>query len=350
VARWGALLGTALLIVLALVAVMELRLALRGFHATVLDTEGRWLRERARAAELGGQALILVGGSRIQLDADLEVLRAQTGLEPVQLAIDGSSFLPVLEGLAADPAVRGTVIVDFSDHLLLPGAAPGVANEWQARYAAHGRLRRLPDFDTIETWLGERVRTPLRSYADGSRPITALTTRLLPARATPQYLTTFPDRSRQADYSKVSMPAFYYQRVLRNLGQEVPVAPGMTYGELEGELRRRIAAIQPMRDSLAAYEEAGRRLAAQAAAIRARGGRVHFVVLPKSGLVRMIDDRRTPRAMFWDRFAALAGAPVLHFEDVPALSGLQCPDGSHLDFRQRAGFTRDLVRALGLGA
>ncbi|MGH8482027.1 MAG: hypothetical protein ACRES8_06170, partial [Nevskiaceae bacterium] len=85
---------------------------------------------------------------------------------------------------------------------------------------------------------------------------------------------------------------------------------------------------------------------AQARAIRARGGRVAFVVLPKSGLVRMLEERRYPRAQFWDRFVALAEAPSVHFEDVPAWRGLECPDGSHLDLRQRAAFTEGLAEVL----
>jgi hypothetical protein len=71
--------------------------------------------------------------------------------------------------------------------------------------------------------------------------------------------------------------------------------------------------------------------------------------LPSSGLVREMDRRRFPRAQFWDRFVSLIGAPTLHFEDVPAMRQLVCPDGSHLDFRQRAYFTAALVDALALG-
>lgn len=346
--QWPRILGGALLIYIVFVGFMELRLALRGFDATVLDSEALWLKERQRASQLGKDALILVGGSRIQLGVDLNVLRTQTGLKPVQLAIDGSTFLPVFEGLAADTSIQGTVIVDFSDHLLIDSNQTQRSHEWQSHYNQMDRSWRLPDFDSIEGWLAGYWRTHLRSYADGAQPATSLFSRLLPAKPTRQYLVTRADRSRQADYSKMDMPEFYYRRVIRHLGQEVLIRPGMTFEELEKDLRARIEALRPDTRARDVYESASRKLAAQAAAIQGRGGRVYFVMLPKSGLVRMIDDRHYPRQLFWDRFASIANAPSLHFEDVAALRELFCPDGSHLDYRQSAHFTTELTRALGL--
>lgn len=95
---WRRTHAVALLLLVGFVLSMELSLAGRGFEATALDTEALWQKHRVRAGRLGKQALILLGASRIQLDLDL--LPARSGLEPVQLTIDGSSFVPVLEGLA----------------------------------------------------------------------------------------------------------------------------------------------------------------------------------------------------------------------------------------------------------
>jgi hypothetical protein len=342
------MLGTALAGVLLCVAALEVRLALRGFQPTVEDSADLWLEQRARATALGERALVLVGSSRIQLDTDLDALRRLTGLEPVQLAIDGSSFRPVFAGLAADLGVRGTVIVDFSDHLLAQPPPQDVAQRWQAAYDRGRERSALPDFESSERRLQRAVRSRLRSYADGAQPFTSLLVRALSPRATPQYLVMRADRSRAADYRKVEMPGFYYARVLRNLGQAEPAGMA-TWEQLDRELATRIAALPPRTGELPAYEQAGRALAAQAAAIRERGGRVLFVMLPKSGLVRALDERRYPPAQFWNRFVAIAGPPAVHFEDVPGWRGLECPDGSHLDYRDRAAFTAALVEALGLG-
>ena len=98
----GDALLAAVLMSRARIAMMEAVLSLRGFRPTAVDDEPTWILQRHRASTLGPRALILVGASRIQIGIDIDALRDVTGLEPVQLAIDGSSFTLVLKELAAD--------------------------------------------------------------------------------------------------------------------------------------------------------------------------------------------------------------------------------------------------------
>ncbi len=140
--RWQILLS-GLILFTVFVAAMEVRLAIRGIRPTAVDNDAAWIRERARASSLGDHALILIGASRMQTDIDLDVLRIRTGLEPVQLAIDASSFIPILAGLAKDPAIRGTVIVSFMDSTLTtPEDKNSIANRYQEHVrgpVAHGQ-------------------------------------------------------------------------------------------------------------------------------------------------------------------------------------------------------------------
>jgi hypothetical protein len=329
---------------LLFVAVMELRLFARGFKPTIVDSDRLWMVERRRAADLGERALIVVGGSRAQLSLDLETLRRRTGKIPVQLAIDGSSFMPVLKGLAEDPGVVGTVLVDYTDHVIAEPDRRDEADRLEALYERRGARLRVPDFQTTEAILGDLLHDHLRSYADGARPLTSLLVRILQPGATPQYIVTLPDRSRLADYRRVAMPGFYYGRVLRNLGQDVPMAPGSSWADLDAEIRKRVDRIAPVESP--AFLDNSRRIAGWARAIEARGGRVIFFVPPMSGLVRAINDKQFPRERYWDPFAKIVGGHASHFEDVPAMASLVCPDGSHLDYRDRARYTDALVTAL----
>lgn len=341
---WRKLLGGGLAILVLFVAVMELRLAARGFMPSVIDSPALWLRQRERADALGAHALIIVGSSRALLDLDLDTLRRETGLEPVQLAVDGSSFVPVLAGLADDPAIRGTVLVDFAQHILTVPAVRDAAYAYQDEYARkQGSL--LPDFRASEDRLSDLLHGGLRSYADGTRPITALRLRILDPAPTSQYLRMLPDREVLADYSRVPMPEFYFARVMRNLGESVPT-DGKSYTEIEAELKARIAAMPAVDNAF--FLRSLPAIGSMTRSIQSHGGRLLYVNLPTSGDVRALDEHRFPRALFWDRFSATAGAPTLHFEDVPALASFFCPDGSHLDYRDRARFTEALVGALHL--
>lgn len=344
---WPLLLGVALAVLIAWIGTMEIGLARRGFKAGMLDTETLWLEKRARADTVGKQGLILVGDSRTQLDLDQQVLRQRTGLEPVQLAIDGSSFLPVLRGIAADPLVSGTVLVGFAPAALADSGAFAESSGYERDAERSSGRWRLPDFTMVDRRLADAWHGHLRSYADGGSPLNALTKRLLSSAATPQYLTTLPDRSTLADYSRVAMPDLYYKRVFRNLGESPDAVSRASNAENEAKIRSKIAALRPLDDTFFRRHIAD--IAAMAAAIKARGGRVIFVIYPESGYVRQIDDRRYPRAQFWDLFAAEAGTQTFDYTDDPALKGIVCPDGSHLDFRQRAAFTSELLDALKLG-
>ncbi|HXD40315.1 MAG TPA: hypothetical protein VN649_07115 [Ramlibacter sp.] len=334
---------------LAYVVVSETALARRGFDTTVQDTEARWLQERERASALGPRALILVGASRMQLDVDLNLLRRKTGLEPVQLAIDGSSYVPILLGLARDPSIRGTVILD-----LMPGpvsfetAGVGRSEHYEAQYEAlTGQAMHWPSYLLSDAWMADAVRSHLISYADGGRPWDALVNRLTNAQATPQYLSTFADRSRQADYQRVKMPDFYLSRVLRHLGNPVEIGSDQPADQVAQQLAAYVRQLEPTAANAQA-EKGIFDLERAVSAIQSRGGRVFIVAMPTSGLIQEADSRRFPRPLYWDRVVATTSATTIHWQDHAALSGFVCPDGSHLDKRDVAAFTNALVIAAGL--
>jgi hypothetical protein len=343
-------LAAGLAALLLFVALVEARLAWRGFVPTTVDTPQLWAEQRLRAGTLGARALILVGGSRLHLAADLPALRQATGLTPVQLAIDGGSFVPVLADLATDPAITGTVIVEVSEHILADRQPADPAREYLRAWQVRREAGSWPTFNDTERWLTRQWRSRLRSYADGASPLNSIRLRLLGAAPVPQYLVTLADRSRYADFSRVPMPDFYLARVMRTLGMRAAAARGMDATAVEAELRARSAALAPALDRTAAFLAAVTRLREQAAAIRGHGGQVYFVKFPAGGLVAEVEERRFPRQRFWDELARGVNAPALHFADVPALWEIRCPDGSHIDMRDRQRFSAAMADALGLAA
>ena len=340
--RWLVPFATGVVLLLLVVGMLEGALAARGFRATVVDSPALWARERLHASEAGRHALILVGASRAQLDVDLGALAEATGKQPVQLAIDGSSYVSVLADLAADDRVSGTVIVDYQG-----GVPDPDFQDASMRYVEYWRHRERTgttyDFQRMENALAAWRQGTLRSYADGAGPFAALVSRVLAPRATPQYLVTLPTRSRDADYSRVSMPAFYYQRVMRNAGIEgLPALPD--YAAVDKALADRISGL-PQASTANLVENVGR-LGRMVHRIEARGGKVIFVMFPRSGLVRAADDVIYPRAVFWDRIVPLVGGKGLYYADEPSLRDFTCPDGSHLDVRDKRRFTLALAKAL----
>ena len=345
---WLRLWIPALLLVVVLAALLEFRLALRGIAPTQLDSEARWLEERSRASSDGPQSLVLIGASRIQLGIDVPLLQRLSGKPAHQLAIDGSSYWPVLRGLANDDTFSGTVIVDYYHHTPMDNAHGGLAATYEQHYQQKKAQLRQWHFDRLENLLEWHWRGLLRSYADGARPLDSLFYRILNQPQMPQYLRTNFDRSRDADYRKLPMPDFYLARVRRNLGEHAPTNLDRyrSYPELFAALQQSIASL-PIADR-SEQTEKHRQLRAAVEKIQARGGQVIFLVMPSSGNVRDIEQRQYPDALFLQPLQQALPAPVINSTSQPQCADFVCPDGSHLDYRDKARFTAAFASVAGL--
>ncbi|MDP9141816.1 MAG: hypothetical protein M3O62_13595 [Pseudomonadota bacterium] len=348
--RWVIVCAIAFALFSVFVLALEFALAYRGIDTTVADTVDRWLTQRARANRLGSQALALVGASRIQLGVDLSELDALTGMKAVQLAIDGSSFVPVLRNLAEDEGFTGSVIVSYNPEVLINPRDADAASDYVSEWTKSGEsmAAELPvTYSVVERRLETWLHSSLRSYADDGGPMVAIEKRILGKTPTRQYLTTLPSRERSADYQLVSIPEVYQMRVLETMGIDYK---NYDLDAPPDEVEARLAALVDNLTASGSQQFAGElegveRMARQ---IEDRGGRVYFFVFPTSGLIRKIEERRFPRAQYWDEFAARAPEVRQHSDGVPDMQNLSCPDGSHLDYRDKQRFTSALAKTLGL--
>ena len=345
---WLKILLPSLLLVTLFALLLEGRLALRGIASTLLDSETHWQEERARVKGLGKQALVIIGASRIQLGIDVPLLSKLSGMETVQLAIDGSSYGPVLLGLAQDTDFCGTVVIDYNEQSSLASDPASLATRYESGYQRKKVQLQSWNFDRLENRLEWFLHANLRSYADGARPLDSLLFRVLKNNQTGQYLRTATDRSRAADYSKVPMPGFYLSRVIRNLGKYAP-PPNQNFDnaqQLLGELQQRIDTLHA--EPVIHLPEKHALLKQTVAKIQQRGGRVIFLLMPASGLIREIEHRQYPKLLFWEPLRKAIPAGMIHFEEHISMSDFVCPDGSHLDYRDKARFTVAFAQEAGL--
>jgi hypothetical protein len=343
---WLSIFGGAILIFSIFVSLMEYRLAQLNFHVQVVDSEERWLSERARASRLGSKALILVGRSRFQLGIDLDALRQGSGLEPVQLAIDGASAIPLLDGLAGDPTITGTILVEYYAGDIGSNRMSGDdrAGIWEAEYEKKYRDASAKHLSaTLEKTLSEDVYDNLRSYADGATPLMSLQRRILSRAIVPQYVFTRPDRSKLADFSRTAMPDRYYSVVAGYVRQaeKTDLAPPYT----ERRLEEKIDGAQAFGNEN--YVQGINRIRQMKSLIESRGGKVIFVKMPMSGMVLELDNKLFPRVQFQDLFSKAMAPDFYSSSDEPTLKAFTCPEGSHLDLRDRTPFTLALVHTVG---
>ncbi|HSG82887.1 MAG TPA: hypothetical protein VLC48_11585 [Gemmatimonadota bacterium] len=288
-----------------------------GFRPSVPDESAAWSIVRS---QVGRGSVVSVGTSRIQTDLDPRAWAdVWGGSVPRQLAIAGTSPLPVLEDLAADSTFAGLVLFDFIPVVVFEatGAWKATAREWLDDHRLRSRSPSRRIEARLSTWVQSRLalrnpalapRTLLARLADGELPRVP-------------YWTLDRYRFERIDFTRTDTVrrAAAIARDVRREGRQATTA------EMDAIFDRLETAVR---------------------AIQQRGGRVVFLLLPRSGVVREAEEARCPRSACWDAFVTRTSGLTLNTEDDAVMGTFVCPDGSHLDMRDAAAFTRRLAAAL----
>ena len=289
----------------------------REIAPSVSNLEASWnvARDRVRP-----DSIVLAGTSKMQSAIDPRVLGEALGREAaVQLALIDRSPLPILEELARDGSFVGTVVMDVAPRIFFD-AEGGREQAAEAILDAYRAYRVSP---------GERADARLGLLVESSltfrRPVFSLRRlvdwRLVGRPLRLPFARVRLDRFRELEFDKIDLQA-------RRRSQARVVA---TVGRPASA------------EELATFSS---RLAAAAAAIRSRGGEVVLTLLPVSGRARQEEERRFPRAVYWDELVSATGLRAIHFEDFPELAGFECADGLHLDREAAVAFTPAFAGAL----
>lgn len=317
---------------------IENLIRLKGGVPNVRDTAELWSSQRVKASQLSDDAIVLIGKSRIQLNIDLIELEKLTEKSPVQLAIDGSSFLEILEDIANDPQIKGTILLSTSLSGLTKPSRNIRTKKWISTYKNKYKNLWQPK---IEQNLKAHLQSHSALYAN-IIPIEKLIKILITNSSLPIiYLTTLPNRERNADYSLVKMPDFYINRVLRELGQPLPKKHYKSNADVSNEI---IKIAKKNYSELDFDEKIFKRTQNSITKLTSQGAKVVIINFPTSALVRKISDIRNPKNK-WDIITKTYNVRVIDYRDYPELQ-FELPDGSHLDQTQKKKFTENLVKIL----
>lgn len=285
-----------------------------------IDNRALWVATRQKLNTYGPNAVAILGASRVQRAIHPQTLARDLDGPVAQLAIEGTSAIPLLEDLAVDPRFRGMVLFSvspaFSFNRRLSKLDAGNQSAWISYYRSQSRSRRMEH----DMRLGLQGRFAFRS------PDAAITRILsevfksgnLPG---PDFKTTFADRSVSIDYAKFERSANPQRIVDLYLENTEPY-------EADG------------------FADLVNYVSTLVEILKAKDCRVVFLRLPSGDIVRELEKQMFPRSQFWGFMEDNIDAEFIHFEDYPELEGYLSVDGSHIASKNSAAFTSVLARII----
>ncbi len=324
---WRPVFFGALTLMLLLLAAWEGYWRTQGAIPGYNNSNGEWAQQRRRIDSGEGGRTVLTGSSRILSDVQLQVWEKLAGERPIQLAMEGTTSLLVLEDLAADPQFTGRVLVGVASDLFFTGFA--FRGDVVPYYHKETPSQR------IGNWLSRKLIEPWFAFYDFDFALAAVLKRQAwpPRPGVPAHTEVRKLFVQEADrnthlWSKLETDA-QYRELARNIWAEHfggPPPPNMDTPEklqklIDAQIQRAVDAV---------------------AKLRARGVPVLFVRAPTSDRYLEFDDKVFPREKTWDVLLARTGAPGIHFMDHPELQGLNLPEWSHLAQADADRFTAAL--------
>jgi hypothetical protein len=295
------------------------------------NSNGEWAQQRRRIDQGEGGKTVLIGSSRVLFDVQLPVWEKLAGERPIQLAMEGTSSVPVLEDLAADPKFTGHLVVGVASDLFFSGFA--------YRGDVVPYYHRETPSQRVGSWLSQHLLEPFVAFDDSDFALaTVLKRQAWPQRpGVPERMDVRKLSVQEADRSTHMWSKLETDPEYRALARSIwaqhfdgPPPPNMDTPEklqkvIDTQIQRAVVAV---------------------AKLRARGVQVLFVRPPTAGRYLEFDDKVFPRAKTWDVLLARTGAPGIHFEDYPELQGLELPEWSHLKTTDAQRFTAALYRII----
>ena len=303
----------------------------KGFDHSYNDDGALWADKRAMIYEPTDKATVFIGSSRIKFDLDIHTWEATTSDHAVQLACVGSSPVPVLKDLAADPKFKGKLVIDVTEVLFF-STSPNNSESpeknikyYKEQTPAQRAGFHLNDFLETQLVLLDKDRLSLNAR--------------LAYLHIPNRPGVFEEPIFPPDFGRVK---FCRQEYMTNRFLEDTVQVNQIRGiwDFFRRMSKEPPASGPKLDSIM--------LSVKTAVdkIRSRGGKVIFVRTPSSGPFLMGEKMGYPREKYWDRLLAETQCPGIHFADYPAIANMICPEYSHLSQQDAVVFTENLIKVL----
>ena len=324
---WGAILASAFVLFALLVGGWELYWRAFGVSPSYRNSDGQWVQQRRRIDAGEGGTTVLVGASRTLFDTSLPVWERVAEQRPIQLCLEGTSPLPIMENLAADPAFTGRLLVDVSPVVLFAG--------FKYRASVLPYLRDQTPSQRIGDWLSMTFLEPYVAFYD---PDFALATVVRRQDFPPRPGLRVDTMVRKLADHDLDRNTYLWDKVASD-----PDYRALARSIWAEEFIEAPRGMETPEKAQAAIDAVIEKFVAAIDTLRKRGVRVVFVRPPSDGEFYAYEQKYLPRATTWDLLLERTHAPGIHFEDYPELQGYELPEWSHLTASDAERYTAAIV-------
>lgn len=309
----------------------EIYLRSKGVKVAYDDGKELWADKRARVYQPANEATVFIGSSRIKYDLDVATWRNLTGEDPVQLACEGASPLPVLDDLAADENFKGKLVIDVTEGLFF--STPRSNRNDVPSFIAYSK-KQTPS-EKASFAINRRLEAGFVFLDKDNFSLNAFFDKLqVKDRPGVFGMPLFPMEFGRVNFDRQNQMAdkFLTDTNLRNRVTGI--------WQLLRSINKTPPASGPLLDSFFTVVKA------RVDKIRSRGGQVLFVRTPSSGPFWMGEQKAFPKEKYWNPLLSLTNAPGIHFTDYPPIAHFVCPEWSHLSPKDAAIFTTHFISLL----
>lgn len=307
----------------------------QGIQPNLDDNKDLWANQRARLENDTSDKTVFIGSSRILYDIQLDLWREMTDTEPIMLAVQGASPIPILRDIVENTSFSGTLVVGITPPLFFSTVYP--------RAFPISRAQSKVDYFKNRTYaqrINHRLSVPLQTnfafIRDGDEEwdtdvdLKTLLSHIYIGERNGPPPVPFNNFEEISEDRHMKMPAYVtqdtaYANTIKAAWKDMVLNGDRPPPDKEGTIAAFLDLTNKFKD---------------------RGGNLILLRCPSSGFFKDIENKGFPRKDFWESLVEKADVKAYHYEDYPQFRNLNLPEWSHLALEDAQFFTRELIAIL----
>ncbi len=306
----------------------------QGHLPNIDDNKNLWANQREKLDDNKDNTVVFIGSSRILYDIQLDIWKEETQTDPVMLATQGASPIPVLKDIIENTDFKGTLIAGVTPPLLFATLYP------EAEFIK--RSQSLVDYHYSRTYaqrINHKLSIPLQNnlafIRDGDE-----------AWDSDVDLKTLLKHVYQDERGGPLFPPFNnFEDITLERHMKMPkrMEIDTAYANTIKKVWKAILSGDfppPDKDgTISAFAELAKKFIA-------KGGNLILVRCPSSGMFKEVENQGFPREEFWNVLVEKSSVKGYNYQDYEQFQNLFLPEWSHLAVKDAQFFTKELIQIM----